>query len=97
MDLSKGNEIYTQKGHLCAMKVSIGEEVDLELCHIYTIQYYLTIIYGNIVETGGDGVKGSQPQENKSMVFSFREGENTQKGLKNGVISNENGEKEGQG
>lgn len=43
MDRSKGNEIYIQKGHLCAMKVSIGGEVDLALWHIYTMGYYLTI------------------------------------------------------
>lgn len=43
MDLSKGNEICIHKGHLCAIKVSIGGEVDLALWHIYTMEYYLTI------------------------------------------------------
>lgn len=39
------------------------------------------------VETVGDGVKGSQTQENKPMVFSFREGENTDQGLERGLLA----------
>lgn len=45
------------------------------------------------VETGGNGVKGSQTQENKPMMFSFREGENTEKGLERGYQQGEWGER----